>query len=167
MRIVKITVLFAIFASISLFSTPCSKSEASKDDPTTSVSADDPEMNAAISEARESAQQFITALRSPKASQSDFCIKKRFDQGENVEHIWLTDVTFDGQNFHGKVGNDPEEVTNVKFGDEAAVGKNEISDWMFIEDGKLIGGYTIKVLYSRMTLEGKMKFLEKVPFTIE
>jgi uncharacterized protein YegJ (DUF2314 family) len=167
MRIVKTTLLFAIIASVSLFLTSCTKSASSNDDPTVSVSADDPQMNAAIDQARKSVQQFIMALQSSKILESNFSVKKRFDQGEEVEHIWLTDITFDGQNFHGKVGNDPEEVKNIKLGDDAVVDKNEISDWMYIENGKLVGGYTIRVLYSRMTSDEKKDFLKGMPFSLE
>jgi uncharacterized protein YegJ (DUF2314 family) len=140
---------------------------SSSDDPIAMVDSSDKEMNGAIDQARKSVQQFITALQSPKTGQSDFSIKKRFDQGDSGEHIWLTDVTFDGKDFHGKVGNDPEIVKNIKFGDDATVGKDEISDWMFIQDGKLEGGYTLRVLYSRMSSEEKSNFLQQVPFTFQ
>jgi len=166
MKIFKAVLLIALMAGTPLFFTSCSK-PASSDDPVVDVDSSDKEMNGAIDQSRKSVQQFIAALQSPTASQSAFSVKKRFDQGKKGEHIWLTDVTFDGKNFHGKVGNDPEEVNNVKFGDDAVVGQDEISDWMFIDNGKLVGGYTLRVLYSRMKPQEQKDFLKDVPFTFE
>jgi uncharacterized protein YegJ (DUF2314 family) len=163
MKKVKNILIIVLLANISLLVLSCSKTTPS-DDPMVVVDSSDKEMNAAIDQARKSVQQFVAALQSPKADQSAFSIKKQFNQGSSGEHIWLTDVTFDGKTFHGKVGNDPEIVKNIKFGDDAVVNKDEISDWMFIENGKLVGGYTLKVIYSRMSQKEKEDFLKHVPF---
>ena len=162
MKIARSALLIVLLAGASLLVSSCSKS----DDSVTHVANDDKEMNGAIDQARKSVQQFITALQSPKAGQSDFNVKKRFLEADGGgEHIWLRDVTFDGKNFHGKVNNDPEMVKNVKLGDDATVGKDEISDWMFIENGKLVGGYTLRVIYSHMTQKEKEDFLKQAPFS--
>src|SRR5215469_6462755 len=141
MKIIKPALFIALLASVSLLVFSCSKS----DDPIYRVDSGDKEMNGAMDQARKSIQQFITALQSPKANQSAFSIKKEYKQGKEAEYFWIVDVTFDGKNFHGKVDNDPEIVKNVKLGDEAIIGKDEISDWMFVENGKLVGGYTLRV----------------------
>ena len=155
------TVLFILLlANGSLLLGSCSKER----DPVVMVDSDDKEMNGAMAHARGTVQQFIMALQSPSATQSGFSIKKRYSQGDKVEYFWLSDVTFDGKNFHGKVDNDAEIVTNVKIGDEAVVGKNEISDWMFVDNARLAGGYTIRVLYSRMAPKDKEDFFKNVPF---
>jgi uncharacterized protein YegJ (DUF2314 family) len=167
MKAIRQFLFVLLLASTTLFLMSCGKSTASKDDPTVSVSANDPEMNAAIDKARNTVQQFIDALKSPLPSQSDFFIKKPFTQGETVEHIWLMNVTFDGKDFHGKISNDPEEISGIKYGDDAVVGVNEISDWMYVQDGKLVGGYTFRVLFSRMTPEEKTNFLKQAAFKIE
>jgi uncharacterized protein YegJ (DUF2314 family) len=163
MRGIKAVLYIIALANAIFLLASCSRN-ANSDDPVTAVDSNDKEMNGAIDHAKETVQRFITALQSPAATQSSFSVKKKFTQGEKVEYFWLTDVTFDGQNFHGKVDNDAEMVTNVKIGDDASVGKNEISDWMFIENGKLAGGYTLRVLYSRMPQKEKEDFLKNVPF---
>jgi uncharacterized protein YegJ (DUF2314 family) len=87
-----------------------------------------------------------------------FIVKKPFKDGEKVEHIWLSDVSFDGTNFRGRVDNEPLDVKNVTLGATATAAKGEISDWSYVDDGKLVGGYTIRVLYARMTRDEKKDF---------
>src|SRR6476646_3295546 len=49
------------------------------------------DMRRAVVEARKTVQKFIIALQHP-TGQQDFEIKKPFTRGDEVEHIWLSDV---------------------------------------------------------------------------
>lgn len=49
----------------------------------------DAEMNQAMEKARKTVETFVVALQSPSPGQNEFTVKKRFQIGENVEHIWL------------------------------------------------------------------------------
>jgi uncharacterized protein YegJ (DUF2314 family) len=138
-----------------------------REDKVVHVAEDDPKMNAAIDKARQTVDTFIQALKKPKRSQTAFSVKKAVTDGKQVEHMWLTDVRFDGTQFHGVINNDPNDVKNVKLGDKASVEKTQISDWMFVEDGKLIGGYTIRVLREGLTAKERKELDESLPFKIE
>jgi len=59
----------------------------------------------AVIEARKTVGQFITALNHPAPGQQDFEVKKPFIQGNEVEHIWLSDVRFVGNRFQGRIDN--------------------------------------------------------------
>jgi uncharacterized protein YegJ (DUF2314 family) len=123
------------------------------------VKSEDAKMNAAVQQARDSLQVFLEALKSPKGNQSHFAVKKRFPlEGDAGEHIWLIEPSYDGRNIHGKVNNKPVDVTNVKLGDPASVAASEITDWMFVEDRKLKGGYTIRALYDLSSAAGRKRF---------
>jgi uncharacterized protein YegJ (DUF2314 family) len=87
--------------------------------------------------------------------------------GENTEHMWLSPVRYDGKEFHGTINNEATLVKNVKLGDEASVEPSQISDWMFVEKGKLVGGYTIRVLRDGLSAEERKEFDASVPFTID
>lgn len=152
-------------ALVALLLAGCSKT--APDDKVTNVDADDPQMNAAIQQARSTLDQFTTALTSPKPSQSTFSIKLPFKDGESVEHMWLAPVSYDGQVFRGTVNNDPAQVKNVKIGQEVTAAPAEISDWMFVDDGKLVGGYTLRVLRNAMPANERAEFDESMPFTID
>jgi uncharacterized protein YegJ (DUF2314 family) len=132
-----------------------------------SVSSQDAEMEKAMITARSTIRLFLDALKAPKPNQSGFSIKKPYKDGKLVEHIWLTNVTFDGTVLHGVVNNEPVDVKNVKLRDKATVSPIEISDWMYVEDGKLKGGYTIRVFYNHQSPEEKKLFLQQTGLIIE
>ena len=123
------------------------------------VDSDNKKINAAIQQARLTVGDFITALQSPKTGESSFAVKKRFPiKGDNAEHIWLSDVSFDGKQFHGKINNEPVDAKGVKLGEPATVAPSDISDWMYVRNGKLVGGYTIRALYDLSSPAGRNKF---------
>lgn len=86
-------------------------------------------------------------------------VKAPFSDGEprpgsgdvpEVEHMWLSDVGFDGEFVSGVLGNDPNWLTSVKAGDAVRVPLGRISDWMYVKDGVAYGAFTVNVLRSRM-----------------
>jgi uncharacterized protein YegJ (DUF2314 family) len=85
------------------------------------------------------------------------CVKLAFTQdidGETVvEHMWINDVNFDGENIYGVLVNDPDELTNVNNGDEIAIPIDQISDWLFASQGKTYGAFTIQAMRSEMSDE--------------
>jgi uncharacterized protein YegJ (DUF2314 family) len=137
------------------------------EDRVTSVSDDDPRMNAAIAKARETVDTFIAALQSPRTGQSEFTVKMAFTDGEHTEHMWLSPVSYDGKIFHGTVQNDPANVANVKLGQAASIEPSKISDWMYVENGKLVGGYTVRALREIMPPSERAEFDRTAPFRIE
>lgn len=119
------------------------------EDPVIAVDEDDPEMVAAIAEAKANVQQFIDALSNPTATQSDFAVKFPVTDGDQVEHMWLMPVRYENGKFRGVINNEPQMVTNVKLGDEVEVAPGEISDWMYFDNDDFVGGYSVKLLMQR------------------
>ncbi|KFF05484.1 DUF2314 domain-containing protein [Flavobacterium reichenbachii] len=83
------------------------------------------------------------------------CVKVAFTQEIDnetvVEHMWINEINFDGENIYGILVNDPGELTNVSNGDEVAIPINQISDWLFASQGKTYGGFTIQAMRSEMS----------------
>jgi len=131
------------------------------------VSDDDKQMDRAVESAQKSLGFFMAALRAKKNGDTVFEIKKGFIDGDKVEHLWIREVTYDGKNFHGKIDNRPLEVSNVHLGQRVSVAPQDVTDWMFLKDGKLIGGYTTRVLYARLSPEDKAEFDKRAEFKIE
>jgi len=109
---------------------------------------------------------FIQALQHPARGQRDFEVKKPFRQGDVVEHLWLSNVQFKGNRFHGYVDNRPRKIKGLKMGDRVSVNPNEISDWAFVENGRLVGGYTIRVLYTHLSPERRKALEQEARFRI-
>jgi len=131
------------------------------------VSGKDPDMNSAIEQARATVDTFIAGLQNPAQNQTHFSVKAQIVDGVHSEHIWLYDVSFDGRQFQGKIGNNPINVENVAPGDDFVLKPSEISDWMIIEDNRLVGGYTIRVIRNRLPAEERQKFDQSLPFMIK
>jgi uncharacterized protein YegJ (DUF2314 family) len=144
----------------------CTKNENGKDargtETVVSVSKEDEEMNAIISEARKSIKQFEDAFNKPKSGQSDFSVKYPFetDPGSknSIEHIWLVNITHEKEKYFGIVGNDPFYIKKMKLGDKIEFDIHNVSDWKYIEDGYVVGGKSIKYFYDRMNDDEKKQF---------
>lgn len=124
-------------------------------------------MKRAVHQARRTVGVFIQAVRHPAAGQHDFQVKKPFRQGDVMEHLWLADVSFRGNRFHGYVDNVPRKIKGLKMGDRVSVNPNEITDWAFVENGRLVGGYTIRLLYAELSPEGRRELESEARFRIE
>ena len=55
----------------------------------------------------------------------------------------------------------------LAFGDRIPLSQNDMVDWMIVQDGKLIGGFTIRVAFSRMTPAEKEFFLNEAGYSID
>lgn len=67
-----------------------------------------------------------------------------------VEHMWINQIDFDGEQIQGILMNTPNQLTNIAEGDKVSVEVSKISDWMFASLGKTYGGFTIQLLRSEM-----------------
>lgn len=68
-----------------------------------------------------------------------------------VEHMWISEVEFDGQNVTGVLINKPNWLKSVKEGDQAKFPIGLLEDWMYVIGNRVYGGYTISVTRSRMS----------------
>lgn len=143
-----LTLLFCLF----LLLTGCEQSSIPKgtpDDPIVAVDPDDPEMAAAEAKARATLDEFIQALQSPAPNQSEFGVKHEFRENGESEHMWITDLSFSDGKFSGRLGNTPGVLKNIKEGDAVSIDRSEVEDWLYFQDGDLVGGHTVKVLMGR------------------
>lgn len=85
------------------------------------------------------------------------CIKTLFrddkvlDGSPNSEHMWLSDIDFNGIDIKGVLLNSPNWITNFKKGDSVTIKLNEITDWMYDFDDEIYGAYTVNLMRKRMT----------------
>ena len=162
-RLVDFTVV--VFTVVALAVAGCGRKQPV--DKVTYMADDDPRMNAAMETARSTVNTFIIALQSPNAGRSAFSVKLAFTDGGHTEHMWLAPVTYDGKSFHGTVNNDPEKVKTVKMGQQVTVEPSKISDWMFVENRKLVGGQTLRVLRNALTPAERADFDKSMPFVVD
>ena len=130
-----------------------------------SLSDDDKEMNLAIELSNESLDEFDEALKF--SENENFALKIRYDLNNKSEHIWAVDIEKIGNDYFGIIDNLPNSETNIKLNDKVKIEKDKISDWMFSKNGKLFGGFTIKVLRNRMSELEKKNFDKEFILSID
>lgn len=134
----------------------------------THVESTDPAMANAIATAKKSAEQFLQALRNPKPNYREFFVKKPcLIEGKRYEHMWIGNLKVAGDHLEGTIANDAYETKEVKFGQVVKFKLSEISDWKYLDGNRLVGGYTIRYFYDRMSKEKKKAFEEEAGFVIE
>jgi len=120
-------------------------------------------MEAAILEAKANFKQFIEAFCNPTERQRSFLVKVVFDEGEKREHIWLADLDFISGKPSGVVANEPK-LPSLRFMERVEFEPSHISDWMYVDDGYLVGGYTTRVIRERMTPEARKAYDAEAPY---
>jgi uncharacterized protein YegJ (DUF2314 family) len=140
---------FALALTISLFA-----SAVQAGDPMVDFGSDDPVMNAAIAEARDSLPYFLDVAASADLSQGGFLVKQAVDLGDgNFEHIWVMLDSVDGDVLDGFYANAPNGF-DAQEGDEVTFTVDEVSDWSFYDaEGLMKGNYTTRVMLPELDAE--------------
>lgn len=161
----KIIVLLALIAIFSCHS----QNKINRDgEPTIyGVQSGDPEMNKAIETAKLTLSKFKTALESKNPDFKMFALKVKFTTDSGAEHIWLGSVELVNGKYFGVVDNVPETIDEIKIGQRLRIDKRRVSDWMYLDQDKLRGGYTIRMLRNRMSAQEKKAFDKANGFTVD
>lgn len=139
------TTFVALAAVLFSLLTACSKK-----DKAINVEADDPEMTTAIAKARETLPQFWQIFDKRELGESDFSLKVRITDKNGTEHFWASDIERRDGKKMGTINNDPNIVASVKLGDRIEIPDADISDWLYMRDGKMVGNETLKPLLKTM-----------------
>lgn len=134
------------------------KEKTTTEPPVVEVLTEDSAMNVAIMQAVQTLDTFNHALNSRNPNYDYFALKVLFPTSNGSEHLWVSDIVLANGKYKGVVNNVPEQTKDVDIGDTVLIDNNRISDWMFVEAGKLHGGYTVRLLRNRMTEEEKNAF---------
>jgi uncharacterized protein YegJ (DUF2314 family) len=67
--------------------------------------------------------------------------------------FWLVDISRQGDKLIGRINNDPEVVGNVVSGQNYEFSEADITDWMFMRNGRIVGNATMRPLLKRMPPE--------------
>tara|TARA_R110002051_G_scaffold3131_6_gene16852 strand:- start:2861 stop:3364 length:504 start_codon:yes stop_codon:yes gene_type:complete len=137
---------------------PSAKTERNGEPDIYNVEDDNAKMNQAMVAAKNSVQEFQDALLSDNPNFEFFAIKQKFEATEGTEHIWIQDIQLVDTDFMGIVANEPIYAQRVQLGDTITVDRNSISDWMYYDEGKVVGAYTIRVIRDELSPEEQAQF---------
>ena len=127
----------------------------------------DPQAQAAATEARTQITNFLTAMRSPALNQSNFIIGAEFPSEDVTEFLWVGYLEYREGEFKGLVATPPKRSTNLTNGQPVQVPLSNVTDWAYVEEGKLIGGFSIRLFRSRMSEPQKQSYDAELPYKIE
>lgn len=109
----------------------------------------DPELRQAMMDAQASLGQFVERLPELRAAGAFTSVKFPLIENDIVEHVWMSDVAFDGETFTGYLASEPLYLAGWAFGDRISVPEDRVLDWSVIEDGTMYGGFSIYVMRRR------------------
>ena len=118
----------------------------------------DKEMNNAIKTAKGTLDKFQKALQNNEYDSGTTALKVKFSTPTGFEHIWLANITLDSGAYYGIIDNLPNKIKSIKMGDKIKIDQENITDWMFGKNGKLVGGFTIRLIHDRLTEQEKKEF---------
>ena len=105
-------------------------------------------------DARRTLPIFFRYLTRPEAGMDNFYVKYPFkadeDSGLAMEQVWLTGIHFKNGEYYGILTNTPLHLDEIKKGDTVTFDIDEVTDWMYVLDGKIAGGRSIKYLLEKI-----------------
>ncbi len=113
------------------------------------VPTQDKAMAAAIDTAKLTLPQFFDRLAKPEPGDGRFAVKIRYNTGRSGadgEHIWANEVVRDGDAVSATINNQPRDIPELKMGQRVTVPMSQLTDWMFVRDGKYHGAYTLRAM---------------------
>jgi uncharacterized protein YegJ (DUF2314 family) len=132
------------------------------------VADDDARMNWAIEKAQLTLWHFEQTIKNPHTEELYLSLKAKIVDGNEIEHLWLSNPTVDSQGiFYGIVANVPVYVKNVQFQTKIGIERENVSDWMVIENNRLIGGYTIRTIRDAYSDKEREEFDSSMGFLID
>lgn len=132
--------------------------DARDPNPVPQVPKEDPAMTAAFAKASASLDEFFAKWHNPPPNAQGFSVKIGLTEtpgapgyaivlpGKSasgpVEWFWTRNLRQDGAGFSAQIGNDAEQVHSVTLGQVIRFTRQDIGDWMYFQNGKIIGNAT-------------------------
>lgn len=147
-------------------------------DPGFRVAKDDPDMLAAIKKARKTFPDFLLeadadscrAIRVLEDAMLKLYITSPYDP-KTGEHLWARYSGHDPENekrFKAILLRSPRGAAAfMSKGDEIDFSIRSLSNWLYVEDSKAYGAFTVQVLRRRMTRAQRKKHDAAYPFAFE
>ncbi len=131
----------------------CQESDPPQEHDTAQYEYDQTKMAVAEKKGRETFPQFLERLKNPQPKDSSFYAKVEVRDGDQSEHMWLADIKQDGTSFQGRIDNDSAAMTHIQRGQIYPFTIEDVSDWMYFDDGVAQGNYTTRVLMESQSPE--------------
>jgi uncharacterized protein YegJ (DUF2314 family) len=142
--------------------TSCDKNVSRPPSPEIEVEQSDKEIERIAENARRALPTFFRNLARPEEGAGNFYIKYPLiaDDG-GIEQVWLGSIHLNGGVYFGRLANTTKLMESRK-GSSIIIDTDKITDWMYIQDGKIIGGRSIKYLLEKIPEEKRKEDQRKI-----
>lgn len=110
----------------------------------------DPEMLAAVAQARDTLDQFLALAANPEPGTSAYKLKVVVRDGEKIEPFWVMPFQVDENGFEGTLANSPVILGNVSLGETIRFTRDDVIDWGYLRNGRQAGSFTVCVLFKHI-----------------
>ena len=130
--------------ALAVSSTACGQSltEKAEKDELYFAKKDDKDMELAYRQAKDGLEDFLATSRNPPSGHSDFSVKIGITEGDDTEYFWVSPFREQAGSFVGTLNNEPRMVTSVQLGQEINFSRDQIVDWLYHHNGKMVGNFT-------------------------
>lgn len=125
--------------------------EKSKRDEIARVADSDADMKAAFRRARATLKEFLALARSPRPTITSYAVKIGIPDRDEMEYFWISQFTQTNGRIVGRLANTPRIVRNVREGERISFKETDIVDWLYRENGKMVGNFTACALIKKET----------------
>jgi uncharacterized protein YegJ (DUF2314 family) len=142
--------------------------------PIVPVQAGDPEMESAMQTARDRFSDFWSVLSADyrrvipvyagAMAKAYFCDS---DAPQSGEHMWVRQIDFDGKMISAVLADRPRQIRGIRTGEPVSFPVGRLSDWFYVEDGQVVGAFTVRLLRTRMTDEQRQEHDSHYPFRFD
>lgn len=89
--------------------------------------------------------EFLDAFSHRQSGQL-FSVKAMVSDGKLQERVWIRVYNINGEKIAGLIDSRPSRLTELKQGDRVWATSSDITDWMFVKSGSLVGGFTERMM---------------------
>ncbi|HLW90568.1 MAG TPA: DUF2314 domain-containing protein [Roseiarcus sp.] len=171
------------FAAAILLTAVSTLAFAQDPNPAPKVPKGDPAMIAAFAKAAVSLDEFFAKWRNPPPGAEGFSVKIGLMDAVGapgyaivrpgsfppnfVEWFWTRDLRADGAGFVAELGNAPEDLRDVSMGQTIHFTRQDIGDWMYFQNGKIIGNATACPALAHASTEERRQMKEQYGLVCE
>ncbi len=137
--------------------------DTSKRDGIAIIEKGNPDMALAYKQARQTLPQFLKLALAPPPNTRGFAVKIGIPYGNrtDAEFFWISPFKPQGDKYVGNINNTPRLAKTVKLGQSIEFTETEIVDWLYQQDGKMVGNYTACALLKREPPQQAATFMKQ------
>jgi uncharacterized protein YegJ (DUF2314 family) len=150
---------------------------ANDPNPVPKVPKGDPAMTAAFARAAAGLDEFFAKWRNPPVGAERFSVKIGLTDAPGapgyaivrpgggapgfVEWFWTNHLRAEATGFSAQLSNEAESLHNVSFGQTIHFARQDIGDWMYFQNGKIVGNATACPALAHASAEERRQMKEE------